>query len=329
MRTICRKIIESIESGNSLVLVTLIEQEGSAPRGVGAQMLVDASGRIAGTIGGGAIEGKAIRMGGELLEKKESAVQDFSLNLSSGTDLGMVCGGSVKAYFAYIDGDAFAWKEAAEQVLFRFENRLTGYVVLDLEQGTVLVRAKEEIDDSVGSGRLEGNLFTLPIPLEERVILFGGGHVAQALVPILAGVGFSCIVFENRPEFADKSLFPAAHRVLLGDYKRVEDTLTLLETDYIVIMTNGHLHDLVLEEQLLRRKFAYIGVMGSHRKIAAVNEKLREAGISEEAISSVHTPIGLDILAVTPAEIAISVAAECIQVRALAGGGRRKRHCPA
>ena len=329
MRTICRKIIESIESGNSLVLVTLIEQEGSAPRGVGAQMLVDASGRIAGTIGGGAIEGKAIRMGGELLEKKESAVQDFSLNLSSGTDLGMVCGGSVKAYFAYIDGDAFAWKEAAEQVLFRFENRLTGYVVLDLEQGTVLVRAKEEIDDSVGSGRLEGNLFTLPIPLEERVILFGGGHVAQALVPILAGVGFSCIVFENRPEFADKSLFPAAHRVLLGDYKRVEDTLTLLETDYIVIMTNGHLHDLILEEQLLRRKFAYIGVMGSHRKIAAVNEKLREAGISEEAISSVHTPIGLDILAVTPAEIAISVAAECIQVRALAGGGRRKRHCPA
>ena len=329
MRTICRKIIESIESGNSLVLVTLIEQEGSAPRGVGAQMLVDASGRIAGTIGGGAIEGKAIRMGGELLEKKESAVQDFSLNLSSGTDLGMVCGGSVKAYFAYIDGDAFAWKEAAEQVLFRFENRLPGYVVLDLEQGTVLVRAKEEIDDSVGSGRLEGNLFTLPIPLEERVILFGGGHVAQALVPILAGVGFSCIVFENRPEFADKSLFPAAHRVLLGDYKRVEDTLTLLETDYIVIMTNGHLHDLVLEEQLLRRKFAYIGVMGSHRKIAAVNEKLREAGISEEAISSVHTPIGLDILAVTPAEIAISVAAECIQVRALAGGGRKKRHCPA
>ena len=329
MRTICRKIIESIESGNSLVLVTLIEQEGSAPRGVGAQMLVDASGRIAGTIGGGAIEGKAIRMGGELLEKKESAVQDFSLNLSSGTDLGMVCGGSVKAYFAYIDGDAFAWKEAAEQVLFRFENRLPGYVVLDLEQGTVLVRAKEEIDDSVGSGRLEGNLFTLPIPLEERVILFGGGHVAQALVPILAGVGFSCIVFENRPEFADKSLFPAAHRVLLGDYKRVEDTLTLLETDYIVIMTNGHLHDLVLEEQLLRRKFAYIGVMGSHRKIAAVNEKLREAGISEEAISSVHTPIGLDILAVTPAEIAISVAAECIQVRALAGGGRKKRNCPA
>ena len=329
MRTICRKIIESIESGNSLVLVTLIEQEGSAPRGVGAQMLVDASGRIAGTIGGGAIEGKAIRMGGELLEKKESAVQDFSLNLSSGTDLGMVCGGSVKAYFAYIDGDAFAWKEAAEQVLFRFENRLPGYVVLDLEQGTVLVRAKEEIDDSVGPGRLEGNLFTLPIPLEERVILFGGGHVAQALVPILAGVGFSCIVFENRPEFAEKSLFPAAHRVLLGDYKRVEDTLTLLETDYIVIMTNGHLHDLILEEQLLRRKFAYIGVMGSHRKIAAVNEKLREAGISEEAISSVHTPIGLDILAVTPAEIAISVAAECIQVRALAGGGRKKRHCPA
>ena len=328
MRTICRKIIESIESGNSLVLVTLIEQEGSAPRGVGAQMLVDASGRIAGTIGGGAIEGKAIRMGGELLEKKESAVQDFSLNLSSGTDLGMVCGGSVKAYFAYIDGDAFAWKEA-EQVMFQFENRLPGYVVLDLERRTVRVRGKEEIDDSFGLGRLEGNLFTLPIPLEERVIIFGGGHVAQALVSILAGVGFSCIVFENRPEFADKSLFPAAHRVLLGDYKRVEDTLTLLETDYIVIMTNGHLHDLILEEQLLRRKFAYIGVMGSHRKIAAVNEKLREAGISEEAISSVHTPIGLDILAVTPAEIAISVAAECIQVRALAGGGRKKRHCPA
>ncbi|MGN0424455.1 MAG: XdhC family protein [Acetatifactor sp.] len=329
MRTICKKIIESVDRGNSLVLVTLIAQEGSAPRGTGSQMLVDTTGRIAGTIGGGAIEGRAIRMGRELLEKKESLVQDFSLNLSSGTDLGMVCGGSVKAYFAYIDRDDLEWREAAEQVLFRFENRLPGCVVLDLEQGTIRVRTKEQTGDFPGPGRLEGKLFTLPIPLEERVVIFGGGHVAQALVPVLAGVGFSCTVFENRPEFADKSLFPTADRVLLGDYRRVEDTLTLFKTDYIVIMTNGHLHDMILEERLLRKRFAYIGVMGSHRKIAAVNEKLREAGVSEEAISSVHTPIGLDILAVTPAEIAISVAAECIQVRALARGGKEKRHCPA
>lgn len=327
MRTICTKILEAMEQGDNLVLVTLIAREGSAPRGTGSQMLVGQNGRVTGTIGGGAIEGRAIQLGKELVLQGKNMVKDFSLNLTSGTDLGMVCGGSVTALFTYIGQTDVQWRKAAEEVLRHFENREQGCLVLQLADGTARVTSEDTRD--YGCGRLTTQEFFLPIPLEERVVVFGGGHVAQALVPVLSTVGFRCIVFENREEFARKELFPRAEEVLFGEYERVEDTLALRETDYIIIMTNGHLYDFQLEEQLLRRRFCYLGVMGSRRKIAAVNEKLREAGISEEALRSVHTPIGLDIQAVTPAEIAISVAAECIQVRAMYRGGKGHTGCPA
>ena len=92
--------------------------------------------------------------------------------------------------------------------------------------------------------------------------------------------------------------------------------MTIGDDDYVVIMTNGHRHDFVVEEQVLRGQYAYIGVIGSRTKTASVNALLRQAGISEEAIAAVHTPIGTAIKAVTPEEIAVSIAGEMICVRA-------------
>lgn len=160
------------------------------------------------------------------------------------------------------------------------------------------------------------NTVSIPLPVPDRVIIFGAGHVAQALVPVLSNVGFRCTVVDNRAEFIDKSMIPEAEAVILGDYEKIDDYVTITPRDYLIVMTHGHSHDFAVLEQVLRQDHVYVGVMGSRRKKAFVNEKLRGAGIPEDRIEAIHSPIGLAIGAVTPEEIAISVAAELISVRA-------------
>ena len=158
--------------------------------------------------------------------------------------------------------------------------------------------------------------FTHPLPIGERAILFGAGHCSVALCPLLTTVGFRVTVVDNRPELTTRERFPTADAVLCCDLAHINDAVTIGDDDYVVIMTNGHRHDFVVEEQVLRGQYAYIGVIGSRTKTASVNALLRQAGISEEAIAAVHTPIGTAIKAVTPEEIAVSIAGEMICVRA-------------
>ena len=148
-------------------------------------------------------------------------------------------------------------------------------------------------------------------------MVFGGGHCALALVPVLRTVGFWVAVYDDRPEFANTQRFPWAETVVCHAYTDLSGGIELMPADYAVVMTSGHSHDFEVEEQLLRRPLAYVGVMGSRAKTAYVNQRLREAGVSEAAIRRVHTPIGTAIKAVTPEEIAISITGELIYERAL------------
>jgi xanthine dehydrogenase accessory factor len=158
--------------------------------------------------------------------------------------------------------------------------------------------------------------FSEPLVSAARVYIFGGGHVSQELAPLLTHVGFRCVVFEDREEFAKPELFGGAE-VLLGDFKNIGASLTIGENDYAVIVTRGHLWDFDAEAFSLRSKAVYIGVIGSKTKHAFVQEKLLGMGFTEAEIKAdrVHAPIGLDIKSDTPAEIAVSIAAEMIRCR--------------
>lgn len=324
MKQIMESLLHCMQEGKNTVLVTIVAQIGSTPRGCGAQMLVDESGRLCGTVGGGAIEGKAIETARKLLVEKRSARECFSLDGSTGRDTGMVCGGGVELMFCFADSADPRWTQAAEEVIHSLTDNLPGYLTLCVDTPPVLNHGHSDVPFG---GACCGEEYILPLPIQQRVILCGGGHVAQALVPVLASVDFRVTVLENRPEFADPRLFPAAEQVILGDYSKLSQSIDCQADDFFVIMTHGHTHDFILQEQLLRGEYAYIGVMGSRRKIASVNARLLEAGIPAEAMERVHTPIGLKIGAVTPAEIAVSVAAECIAVRA-ALRGSSKSSCP-
>ena len=158
--------------------------------------------------------------------------------------------------------------------------------------------------------------FALPAVQGGKVYIFGGGHVSQALVPAIAAVGFRPVVYDDRPEFADQALFPQAEAVLCGDFAALSEQVAVTADDYVVIMTRGHQADYEVLSQTLRSGAKYLGCIGSRKKLALCRERLLAAGFTAEEYARLHAPIGLAIGAETPAEIAVSVAAELIAVRA-------------
>ena len=307
MNNIFTTLLYQMEKHHDTVLCTIIADNGSTPRGRGAQMLVGQSGLLCGTIGGGAVEGQTINMSKKLLQERRSAVHEYRLHRNKVEDIGMVCGGDVTVLFTPARLSDRVWDALAAEVLRRVRDRVPGWLVLPLDGAAPHIAETAETGEGV---------FSLPLPVGERAVIFGAGHIARALTPLLRTIGFRPVVVDDRPGFATAEHFPQADRTICGDFDRISDYLTLTPEDYVVIMTNGHEHDFQAEVQVLRGETAYVGVIGSRKKTAFVNQRLREAGIPEEKIAFVHTPVGTPIKAVTPEEIAVSIAGEMICVRA-------------
>lgn len=320
MNTIFQTLLYQREKKRPTVLATIVWDDGSAPRGKGSQMLVGESGLLSGTIGGGAVELHSIQLAQAMLAGEPVPVlHEFKLNKSG--ELGMVCGGDVTVLLTAAPLVDTAWDTVAAEVLRRVRGRIPGYLTLPMDGSAPCVTDEPE----TAADRL-----SLPLPVGERALIFGAGHIARALTPLLRTVGFRPVVFDDRPGFAAPENFPRADETICGDYERIDDYLTVTPEDYVVIMTNGHDHDFQVEVQVLRKTTAYVGVIGSRKKTAFVNQRLREAGIGEEAIASVHTPIGTAIKAVTPEEIAVSITGEMICVRATRreAAGEEHHGCP-
>jgi len=146
--------------------------------------------------------------------------------------------------------------------------------------------------------------------------IFGAGHVGKEIAKVLKFVGFTTVVLDDRPEFANAERFPDADRIIvLDDFGIAFKDISTDEDSFIIIVTRGHSGDYDVLKQALERPGAYIGMIGSRKKIAAVYGMLREYGFGEADIARVHSPIGLAIGAETPEEIAVSIAAEMILVR--------------
>ena len=342
MKQIIAQLFYEREKHNDTVLVTLIGDRGSAPRGAGSQMLVSRGGRAVGTIGGGAVEKRSEEMAMELLEMKNSRIHEFILHKNPGEDIGMVCGGDVTVHFQFIPAADPGWDAVVSKAADRLDAHEEGWLILREDGGTPSLEGPDgrlagaQLDEGTRERLCRENcvradgFFAMPLPVGNRAILFGGGHISQMLCPLLKQVDFRPVVFDCRPEYAAKELFPDAEAVICGEFTRLSDYLTVTNQDYLVVMTNGHSHDFEVEEQVLRGDFAYLGVIGSKAKTAAVNRELEEKGIERERLQDVHTPVGTPIRAVTPAEIAVSIAGEMIYERALLREGSSPSHhgCP-
>jgi xanthine dehydrogenase accessory factor len=159
------------------------------------------------------------------------------------------------------------------------------------------------------------NVFVEPIIAIPTLYLFGGGHVSLQIAKIAKMVGFKLVVIDDRPTFANKERFPMADETLVDDLTTVFDRLRIDDQSYIVAVTRGHQHDEPVIEQAIRTEARYIGMIGSKRKITRMWKKLIERGADRNRLAQVHAPIGLEIGADTPEEIAVSVVAQLVQVR--------------
>lgn len=321
MKQLTEKMIRAIEAGEKVVLCTIIASSGSSPRGAGTRMAVFQDGSTCGTVGGGKVEMIAAREAMEIFQTGKTAVRAFGLAPEQVNSIGMVCGGNVTIYYQLLTAAELPKLYAMRTVLSQNAN---SWLYLRIREGSVEAFEILDADAAASDPELfcaravlrkgEPLVYAEPLMRAGRVYLFGGGHVGQALVPVLASVEFRVTVYDNRKELVNGNFFPQAEEVIYGNYKQISVTLT--ENDYVVIMTPGHQGDFDVLKQVLRHKLRYVGCIGSRHKIARAQELLRQAGISEEVIASVHAPIGLPILAQTPAEIAISIAAEMIRCRA-------------
>ena len=344
MKELMKKLKEEVVHGNACYLVALIESEGSTPRRSGAYMLVNKNGWVAGTVGGGGMEYAAVLEAQKQLlayAEEEAKAKQTNEHTSLETDgkgvqaatsvtsaqrsfhkrfdltpaAGMACGGYCSLQFCYMP-PCQATEILVEYILYKLKGAASWWLLLPMGAGNISVQDSLPVRKHQCFYKLDGQeYFAQEYNYDGSVFIFGAGHVARELVPLLTHLGFRCLVYDDRAEFADPAVFPTAFRVQQVDYTKLGEVCSPTCKDYAVVMTRGHVHDANCERFLLKTRVPYIGIMGSKNKARLAREALLAEGYSEAELARITTPIGIDIGSETPAEIAVSIAAQLIQVR--------------
>ncbi len=353
MRAVFGEMARLVEQGVSFAVATIFDKTGSAPRTAGAKMVVRPDGSIVGTIGGGRLEANAIRLAREALASRRTRIQVFDLSSADAAGMDMICGGRGEILIDFVDaedpsnravcraasqvleGKEKAWlitalgkdMEARQQCLVLRGGTLVGRLDADPAFLAKLTAGPAKI--SIHADALDGPRFLVePIRRAETAYIFGAGHVSQKIAPLCESVGFRTVVLDDRPEYASRARFAKPTELVVLQTFSPLPQLPVDEDSYLVIVTRGHLHDKTVLEQVLRTGAGYIGMIGSRRKRDAVYQALVEQGFRREELARVCSPIGVDILAETPEEIAVSIVGEMIKVRAQRGAARPSAGAP-
>lgn len=302
-----------LKQGRPVALASLLATRGSMPRHAGARLAVLAGGSLRGTVGGGNVERIAEARARALL----AGAAEPSIEWLTHEENEMACGG-----------------DALLAVRLLTAEDLPAFAVLaDALEAGATAMAEEDWSDpaapalSVTCGGKpvprtswdeETHRYVEPIAAPSTCHIFGAGHVGRALAALLPPIGFAVAVYDDRPEALDAAALPEGAHISCGSFEDLADAVPIGHRDSVVVLTHGHAADEAVLVRVLTRaeQPAYVGCIGSRRKAALVRDRLVAAGVARERAGAVHLPIGEDILAVTPQEIAVSIAAQLIRCRA-------------
>lgn len=323
---VLRRAQEWQEAGAKIAIATVIETWGSAPCPVGSHLIIDSDGRFIGSVSGGCIEAEVINEALDIIAAGRPRLLEFGVLDEIAWRAGLSCGGNIKVYVERVD---LTRSELLAALNAERTARCPALLITDLASGTQrLVRAADVARDPLGealeqqlqlgkSGTLQAagdTMFVLVRLPPVRLVIIGAGHIAQALAPMAKFAGFDVVIVDPRMAFATPERFPDCK--IIADWP--EEVLPQHALDrYTAIVVLSHeprIDDQAIALALAARCF-YIGALGSRKTHAKRLERLRATGMADATLAMIHAPIGLDIAAVSSAEIAIAILAEIVATR--------------
>ena len=295
------KLSEKLFQYNELLLTTIIDKKGSTPRGVNTSMIVLPDYSIIGTIGGGPIENEIINDWVQLIKEKKSALLE---KFFTGEDV--ICGGKITVLAEYFSKSDLQLLDTLNK------NYLNGndvYLSRNLQ-----TFEKKLITDYRQAKNLENKKFFIQkIKSLPELFIFGAGHIAVPLAKIAKLCDFNVYIYDDRKDYITKERFPDSKKLIYCDFENINEHINFKNNAFLVLVTREHAHDEIILRQVLGKKYNYIGMIGSKKRVASVKERLINAGFDKSEVENIFAPIGLDINSETPAEIAISILAEIIK----------------
>ena len=304
--------LEWYRAGRGAALATVVQTWGSAPRRVGAQLVISGDGEMQGSVSGGCVEGAVMLEAQEALAKGAPRLLEYGVSDEDAFAVGLACGGTIRILVEPV-GDALPEPLLAELVAARAARAPLGYVVNTetWERRLVPDGFAERFRADRSGFEEDGATFVHIHAAPLRLAIVGAVHIAQALVPMARIAGFAPVLIDPRGAFGSEARFPG--ETILEEWPdEALDAYGLDGRSAVVLLTHDPKLDDPALEIALRSKAFYIGALGSKRTHAKRVARLSEAGFTEAEIARIHAPIGLDIGAASPPEIAASILAEMI-----------------
>lgn len=347
MREVLDELMSAYTAGQPVAMATVVRTWRSAPRPAGASMLVTTSGEAVGSVSGGCVEGALYDLGQEILTTGEPVLQTYGVSDDDAFAVGLSCGGILDILVERVD--ATTWPELpaiADSIANEQPVAVATIVRGDHGVGRHLVIWHDRVEGSLGTERLDDtvrddargmlaagttgflhygqegermgeglDVFVASYAPPAQMFVFGAIDFSAALVNVGKVLGYRVTVCDARPIFATTKRFPNADEVVVDWPHRWLEKQHVDERTVIAVLTHDPKFDVPALKVALATNAGYVGAMGSRRTHENRLARLREAGVPEEQIAKLHSPIGLDLGARTPEETAISIAAEIVQSR--------------
>jgi xanthine dehydrogenase accessory factor len=324
-------------SGRSIGRAVVTSVWGSAPRAEGASLLATADGEMAGSVSGGCVESATVAEIGEAMRRGAPRLVTFSVSDERACELGLPCGGTITVFVEPAirpEVLAAARGSGGEVVATVIDGAGVGSAVRVFEDGrtegglgaslpvapardAALAALRREASHTTTLESPSGptTVFLEVFPRQPRLVIFGGAHIAVALVPLAHALGYRTIVADGRTAFLTRERFPDADELIHGWPEAAFARIGLDASCFVCLLSHDPKFDQPALELALRSPARYIGAIGSRKTQAARRERLLAAGFTTEQIARVHGPIGLDLGGRQPAETALAILAEMTAVR--------------
>lgn len=345
MKDVVGQVGEWRKGGLPVALATVIETWGSSPRGVGAKLAMNESGEMVGSVSGGCVEGAVVEVGQRVLQAQGPQLVHFGVSDEEAWEVGLACGGEIDVFVEPLEDEHYRFmaEAAAEEVpvatltVIEGPDELLGRKMSargnrgEEVLGSIADEIEEEALVALREGILRGRSSRVTLAAEEQrisveafidvvpplpvLIMVGGVHISVALQEIATTLGYRTVVVDPRRSFGSEERFPNVDQLLQSWPQQALEELGINTSTAVAVLTHDpKIDDPALIAALPSPAF-YVGALGSQRTQEKRRRRLLEAGVSEEVLSRLHGPIGLDIGAKTPEEIALAIMGEIVAAR--------------